>query len=479
LNEVHYLTALPTVTICDLDDTLIKTDLLFESVLKMVRTKPLVSLYLPFWLLRGKAYTKERVAAQVKLDPAHLPYREDILRHVRARRDDGTQVVLASASHQSFVHSIANYCQCFDMAHGSSGSVNLKSENKLKWIKENFEKPFEYIGDSAADIPIWSQASRAVLVNPSKKVLKKIQASGIPHQVFTDNHSTLKPMIKQLRVHQWIKNAILAVPLLAPNKIGQLALWQNVLCGIASFSFLASAVYVMNDMLDVENDRRHPTKKNRPFAAGVLPIRYGLLMMLVLGIASVSLGAILGLEFLTVLALYFGVNLAYSTRFKEVVMLDVVILASFYTMRLMAGSAATSTPISHWLLSFSTFFFLGLAMVKRYTELRRVVGKSQNAMYGRGYGAEDKTPVLVMGISSSMLSILILALYFSSDDVQGLYSNPSRLWALAPLLLYWSGRVWLLANRGDVHDDPVVFAVKDPQSWVVLGLAAVLVISAA
>jgi 4-hydroxybenzoate polyprenyltransferase len=232
-------------------------------------------------------------------------------------------------------------------------------------------------------------------------------------------------------------------------------------------------------MLDVENDRRHPTKKNRPFAAGVLPIRYGLLMMLVLGIASVSLGAILGLEFLTVLALYFGVNLAYSTRFKEVVMLDVVILASFYTMRLMAGSAATSTPISHWLLSFSTFFFLGLAMVKRYTELRRVVGKSQNAMYGRGYGAEDKTPVLVMGISSSMLSILILALYFSSDDVQGLYSNPSRLWALAPLLLYWSGRVWLLANRGDVHDDPVVFAVKDPQSWVVLGLAAVLVISAA
>ena len=271
----------------------------------------------------------------------------------------------------------------------------------------------------------------------------------------------------------------MAVPLVAAHKLGSPDLWRNVLIGCASFSLLASLVYVMNDMLDVENDRRHPTKKNRPFASGFLPIRHGLGLILFLALGSFSLASLLGTEFIAVLGLYFGVNVLYSTRLKEVVMLDVVILASFYTMRLMAGSAATHTPISHWLLSFSTFFFLGLAMVKRYTELRRVVGKSQNALHGRGYGAEDKVPVLVMGISSSMLSILILALYFSSVDVQGLYSNPTRLWALAPLLLYWNGRVWMLANRGQVDDDPVVFAVKDIQSWLVLSLAGFLALAAA
>lgn len=473
------MTSQPLVTICDLDDTLIKTDLLFESVLKLVRTKPLSSLALPFWLMRGKAYAKDRVAKLVELDPASLPYRDEILRHVRSRRDDGKQVILASASHHSFVQSIADYCQCFDMAQGSSGSINLKSETKLDWIKSKVDKPFEYIGDSASDLPIWKNANHAVLVNPSKNVLKKIQSIGISHEIFRDGQDTLKPIIKQLRVHQWIKNAILAVPLLAPNKVWQIDLWMNVLIGFVSFSLLASLVYVMNDMLDVENDRRHPTKKNRPFASGILPIRRGLLLILCLGAGSLVFGSLLGPEFLGVLALYFGVNVAYSTRLKEAVMLDVVILASFYTMRLMAGSAATSTPISHWLLSFSIFFFLGLAMVKRYTELRRVVGKSQNTLYGRGYNAEDKAPVLIMGISSSMLSILILALYFSSTDVQALYTNSSRLWALAPLLVYWTGRVWMLANRGQVHDDPVVFAVKDPQSWYILAIAAALIISAA
>jgi 4-hydroxybenzoate polyprenyltransferase/phosphoserine phosphatase len=473
------LTALPTVTICDLDDTLIKTDLLFESVLKLIRTKPLASLSLPLWLMRGKAYTKEQVAHLVNLDPSSLPYRDEILRHVRARRYDGNQVILASASHHSFVKSIADHCQCFDMAHGSSGSINLKSEKKLEWIKANVGKPFEYIGDSRSDLAIWKKASHAILVNPSKHVLGKIKSLGIPHETIYDGKTSFKLILKQLRIHQWIKNALLIIPALAAHKLSSLEIFRSVLIGSLSFSFIASLVYVMNDMLDVENDRRHPTKKNRPFASGFLPIRHGFLMMLLLGLASLLLGSLLGPEFLSVLALYFGVNVLYSTRLKEAVMLDVVILASFYTMRLMAGSAATATPISSWLLSFSTFFFLGLAMVKRYTELRRVVGKSQSVLHGRGYGVEDKIPVLIMGITSSMLSILILALYFSSSDVQGLYNHPTRLWALAPLLLYWNGRVWMLANRGQVDDDPVVFAVKDIQSWVVLIITAGLITAAA
>jgi 4-hydroxybenzoate polyprenyltransferase/phosphoserine phosphatase len=467
------------VVICDLDDTLIKTDLLFESVLKLIKTKPWLLFLLPLWLLRGKAFIKTRVAQEVTLDPSSLPYREEILRHLRSRRDDGHFVVLASASHHSFVRVIADYCQCFDQAQGTSETVNLKSEHKLRWIESNISKPFEYIGDSAADLPIWQKSSHALLVNPSQSVLEKVKSLGINHDTHFDSSFSAASVIRQLRVHQWVKNALIAVPLIAAHKVSSFELWRNVLIGIMSFSFLASLVYVMNDMLDVENDRRHPTKKNRPFASGALPIRYGLLLMLGLGIASFSLASIIGKEFLIVLLLYFVVNIFYSIRLKEVVMLDVVILASFYTMRLMAGSAATSTPISQWLLSFSIFFFLGLAMVKRYTELLRVVGKSQMALLGRGYGGEDKIAVLVMGISSSMLSILILALYFSSSDVQGLYSNPTRLWALAPLFLYWNGRVWMLANRGQVNDDPVVFAVRDRQSWVVLGLAGALIAAAA
>lgn len=447
--------------ICDLDDTLVRTDLLFESILKLIRTKPWLVLKLPGWFLKGKAHAKACIFEHIKIDPALLPYREDVLRHVKARRQEGATTILVSASNHTLITSIAEHCQCFDAAAGSTDHLNLKGKAKLAWIEEKYPGPFEYIGDAKADLPIWQRSAHAVLVNPSRSIVSNVSRFSCSKEIIQDAPDILRLIIKQIRVNQWIKNLLIAVPIIAAHKLGDVDLTLKCLIGIASFSFIASMVYVMNDMLDVENDRKHPTKKERPFASGRLPLKAGFLLAPMLFMASTALGVYLGWEFLGIILAYFITNIVYSIRLKEAVMLDVVTLASFYTMRLLAGSAATDIPISHWLLNFSTFFFLGLAMVKRYTELLRIVGKNQNSLHGRGYMGEDKIPVLIMGVCSSLLSILIMALFFSSDDVRVLYRTPSILWMITPILLFWTGRVWLLTHRGQMNDDPVVFAVKD------------------
>lgn len=466
------------MAICDLDDTRVKSDLLFESVLRFAKRSSLSLLLLPLWFLRGRAHGKAQIAARVTLDPMALPYRKEVLSVIDLRRQAGNKIILASASNDRFLQSIANHFGFFDVACGSTDTVNLKSRHKLQWIEANIQEPFEYISDSAADVPIWEKSSHAILVNPSSAVQARIKSLGISHEMIFDGGSKFKSAFKQLRVHQWVKNALIAVPAAAAHKLFAADILREVLLGMASFSLLASLVYVINDLLDAENDRKHPTKKHRPFAAGHLSLKDGVVMAAVLAISGFSLALPLGGAFIAVMMTYLAVNLAYSLRLKEVMMLDVVILASFYTMRLMAGSAATNTPISHWLLTFSTFFFLSLAMVKRFTEMGRILNSTRTALHGRGYGAEDKIPVLVMGVATAMLSILVLALYFASADVTSLYANSQWLWTLAPLLLFWNGRIWLLANRGLIHDDPVVFAVKDISSWIVFAVGAALVMFA-
>ncbi len=464
------------VVICDLDDTLIRTDLLYESVLKLIRTKPWLVLKLPGWFLKGKAHAKATLAQHIQLDPALLPYRDDILRLVKARRQSGAKTILLSASNRDLVSAVSRHCQCFDEADGSTENLNLKGKNKLAWIESRYPGSFEYIGDSSADLPIWRKSTHAVLVNPSNSTSSKVKSIGNQCEVIQDQPDLPRLIKKQLRVNQWIKNLLIAVPLIAAHQVKNFDLVFSTILAMISFSLIASMVYVMNDMLDVENDRKHPTKKERPFASGRLPLKTGFFLAPVLGLASFGVASTLGWSFVAVIALYFSANVIYSVRLKEAIMLDVVTLASFYTMRLMAGSAATDIAISQWLLSFSTFFFLGLAMVKRYTELLRMVSRNNSALHGRGYTAEDKAPVLIMGITCSLLSILILALYFASPDIQVLYTNPTRLWMIAPILLFWTGRVWLLTHRGQVDDDPVVFAVKDKVS-IAVAVFFLLVIS--
>jgi 4-hydroxybenzoate polyprenyltransferase len=466
------------ILLCDLDNSLLKTDLLFETLLKLIRTKPWLITKLPAWCLKGKAHLKAMIAHHISLDPALLPYHDEVVRLVKARRQAGAKTVLISASNHELVTKIGEHCQYFDECVGSSNSVNLKGKNKLAWIEQHYQGAFEYIGDSTADLPIWTKASRAILVNPSALLTKKVQDLGVPYQAIHDRPNQLELVLKQIRPHQWVKNALIATPMIAAHRIYEPSLWLATLTAIASFSMIASLVYVMNDMLDVENDRKHPTKKARPFASGHLPIKAGFFLAPILGAISFLLASTIGWSFSGVILLYLAVNVVYSIRLKEEIMLDVVTLASFYTMRIMAGSAATNIAISPWLLSFSTFFFFGLAMVKRYTELLRLVSRNHNALHGRSYTGDDKIPVLVMGITSSLISILILALFFASPDVQVLHRYPGRLWMLAPILLFWTGRIWLLTHRGQVDDDPVVFAMKDKVSLASL-LYVILVIALA
>jgi phosphoserine phosphatase len=306
-----------SIVICDLDDTLLRTDLLFESVLKLIRTKPWLILKLPGWFLKGKAHAKALIAQHIKLDPALLPYRDDVLRLVKARRQSGAKTILLSASNQELVTSISKHCQCFDEASGSSETVNLKGKQKLAWIESHYPGSFEYIGDSSSDIPIWKKSSHAVLVNPSAFTSSKVKSIGTPCEVIDDRPNLLRLIVKQLRVNQWIKNVLIAVPLVSAHKLSDFDLLIKTTMAMVSFSLIASMVYVMNDMLDVENDRKHPTKKERPFASGRLPIKTGFFLAPVLGIGSFAVASFLGWKFASVIAIYFLVNIVYSIRLKE------------------------------------------------------------------------------------------------------------------------------------------------------------------
>lgn len=463
--------------IVDLDDTLVRTNTLADLTIKALRKKPWLALVLPFFLLWGRSRLKALLTSTSTLDVSVLPYRESILALCKRHReaDPSHRTVLASASDERLVQAIAQHLGLFDEVLGSKPGVNLKGTQKLAAIRELCKSEgFIYVGDSRADLPIWAACSHAVLVNPFRSVLKKVQASGVPSEVLKDKKSRWPLIVKQLRPHQWVKNALVLVPLLAAHRVLDFqAIWMSVLAFVC-FSVLASTVYVLNDLIDFESDRRHPSKRRRPFASGDLPLISGFVILPLLGLLALALSFMLPWQFQMIAATYFGLNLLYSFKLKEAIVIDVVLLGAFYTLRIVAGGYAAEIEVSAWLLSFSTFFFFGLAMVKRYTELNRLAALPK-ASASRGYVASDSLPVLALGIGSSLLALLVLALYFNSPEVNQLYHHEARLWLLIPVLLYWTARIWILAQRGEVDDDPVVFALRDRVSWLA-GLAFCFII---
>ncbi len=469
-------TAVATLVI-DLDDTLVRTDLLFEQILRLCKSNPRLVMRLPIWIIGGRAEFKRKLAEHVSLDPARLPYRQPVVQLIKRARENGQRVVLASASHERIVAQVAEHLGDFDDVIATS-SANLKGATKLKAIEDHVAgKPFVYAGDSSADLVIWQRSAQAIAINPSPSVARRLAKVGVPHEVVRDRVPLIRPLIKQLRIHQWLKNILLFLPFLAAHHFRDWERWGLAALAAAAFSLLASAVYVMNDLLDVDSDRAHHAKSKRPFASGDLPLKVGFLLMpLLLGAASLLAGSLDGLT-QAYLTLYFVLNVAYSLRLKEVVLVDTMTLAGFYTLRILAGGSATSVPVSDWLLAFSIFFFFGLALVKRYTELTHGRGKATIA--GRGYVYNDKQTVFVNGIASSYLAVLVSVLYLNGSNPEHRYTEPQYLWMLAPVLLYWSSRIWLLAQRGEVHDDPVIFAIKDPVSWmcalVVFGILALAI----
>ncbi len=469
----------------DLDGTLVATDTLWESLCLLLRHHPRQILALPFWAARGKAILKSRIAALIVPDAKLLPYRPEVVDLLTRERASGRRLVLATASHERVAHSVAETLGLFDAVLATTEACNLKGPAKLAAIREdNAGEPFAYLGDSRADLPVWAAAKRALVVAPSSRLAAALSRVAAHPEIVpletggATRHPALHPALRALRPHQWIKNALLFAPILLAHQITDVARTTAVTVGFIAFCLVASAGYLINDMLDIEADRRHSSKKSRPFAAGTLSIATGFALLGLLLTAGFAISWLfVSPAFVLMLGAYLLVTLSYSLYLKERLFLDVLVLAGLYTHRVLSGGVAGEVEVSSWLLAFSVFFFLSLALVKRYVELiekSAVSDKEKDLVTRRAYLVGDTGLVETMGITSGYLSVLVLGLYVSRDDVTRHYSNPEILWLATPLMLYWISRVWLLARRGELAADPVVFAASDRVSYcIALGIVAI------
>lgn len=457
----------------DLDGTLIKTDLLFESFLALIRRKPLYLFVIPFWLFLGRAKLKAKIAEKVELDIGALPLNKAFFVFLEEEKKAGRELILATASNEKLANAVASYHGIFDQVIASTSETNLKSKAKLKAIKRHLKTPeFAYAGNETADLDIWEEASECIVVNAKKSLLKSIKKET---SVFDLRTSSLKPLVKELRIYQWVKNLLIFLPLILAHRLTDVESLLTSIIAFFSFSFCASSVYLLNDLLDLQADRRHKTKKNRPFAAGTLSISWGFLLIPLLLGASLFLALKINTAFITVLGLYYLLTTSYSFYLKKRLAIDVILLSSLYTIRILAGGVAGDIVISEWLLSFSTFIFLSLALAKRYAELIAADLKAGTSLSRRGYLASDLETLSNLGTSSGYLSVLVFALYINSSEITSLYKTPETLWLLCPLFLYWISRFWIFASRGWIVEDPIVVAVKDKISWIVGFLSALFI----
>ncbi|WP_447793372.1 UbiA family prenyltransferase [Pseudomonas farris] len=464
----NFLEAPPLVV--DLDGTLLKSDLLLETGMAFIRSQPL-KLHKPLgWLTKGKAQFKERLAHATHIDVTVLPYDTAVIELIEAARKEGRKVVLATASHHTLADRIAEHLQLFDQVLATNSECNLSAHRKRDLLIEHYSHGgFDYVGNSHDDLAVWAAARHAYVVNPESGVEKRAKALGNVTRVISSNPSGPKDWLKALRLHQWMKNALIFVPLLAAHQItNPLLLWQGVLAFLL-FGLCASSVYVLNDLLDLADDRHHTSKRHRPFASGRLSIKSGLFIFPVLLIGVfVSAWNLLPWAFTGALVAYYILTLAYSLSLKRQMAVDVIVLALLYTMRIIAGAAAFNLDLTFWMLAFSMFMFLSLALVKRYAELYEARRKGHTEKTrGRGYYPNDLEMISSLGAASGYLSVMVLALYIHDTVTVAMYSHPQVIWLACPLLLFWVTRIWMLTHRGQMHDDPVVFAIRDRTSLIV------------
>lgn len=446
----------------DCDGTLLRTDLLHEAIFRLMKQSLFSLLLLPYWLLRGKAFMKAQLADRVIIDATLLPYNESLINYLKSERDEGRQIVLATASHHKFAKAVAEHLGIFNKVVATNSNMNLSGSNKANLLMEMFgERGFDYVGNSRVDLNVWRHAAGAVVVNASTSLANEVAQVCKLVKIFPLESRQLSHYLKALRLHQWLKNILIFLPLLAAHKVTDFQLVTNAVEAFLAYGLCASSVYLLNDLLDLPSDRAHPRKRNRPFASGAIPIIHGVLLIPLLLAAAFTISLMLPNLFLLVLFSYYLVTLIYSIWLKNNMLIDVISLAGLYTFRIIAGAAATSIAPSFWLLAFSMFLFLSLALVKRYSELLIVLQENKVNASGRGYHVNDLPLLMNLGVASGLLSVLVMALYLNSPDVNKLYENPQILWVILPFLLYWISRAWLKAHRGEMHDDPVIFAVQD------------------
>ncbi len=464
------------VLVADLDGTLCRTDTLHEAVAALVTTAPLTLLKLPGWASRGKAEFKAKLADEGLLDPAAIPLNMAVLETLRTARADGRRTALVSASDHRQVTAIADHTGLFDEAYGTAQGRNLKGENKAAFLSEHYGAGnFDYMGDARADLPVWRVARKAITVGAGAGLRRAAEAVNANTSHIAPPSGTVRAMFRAARPHQWSKNALLFLPMFAAHDFTNLL---SVVLAFVAFCLIASMVYVINDLLDLAADRTHPRKKNRPFASGDLTAAQGLAMSGALFLVALLLALSIGnLPFLGVLAVYVIATFAYSLWLKRRLIIDVLMLAGLYSVRIFAGAAAASVVISPWMLGFSMFLFLGLAAVKRQGELTDQLASGRSSQ-GRAYEVEDLPVLRGIALSAGHAAILVLALYISSDTVQTLYAQPAYIWLVCPILLYWFLRMVIKTHRGLMPDDPIVFAATDRISLLLIIAATSVVVAA-
>ena len=466
-----------TALAVELDGTLLRIDSLHESAFALAaRDGPRgVLAVIGILMRRGlrRAAVKADFAARIIPDPARLPYREAVLERLREARAKGRRTVLVTAADQRVAQAVADHLGLFDEVHGSDGERNLSGQGKAALLTKLYgPQGFDYIADARGDLPVWEAARRAATAGAKARTARALDmacaAQGRPRPEHIDPRPrglrALWPYLRAMRPHQWAKNTLVLLPMLSLHSLVA-AHVQAAATAAAAFCMVASAAYVINDLLDLSADRAHPRKRRRPFAAGEVPALQGVVMGVVLLGAGLTTAYAVNPMTFGITSLYFGSPLLYSLVLKRELVIDICMLAGLYALRMLAGAAALGWYLSPWLLALSLFLFLSLAAMKRQTELVDAAASGRSGASGRAYEAADLVVVTMMAIAAGYVSVLVLALYIYSPEVQALYHSPLILWGIPPVLLYWVSRLVMLAHRGRMDDDPVLFALKDPISW--------------
>jgi 4-hydroxybenzoate polyprenyltransferase len=458
----------------DLDGTLVKSDTLVDSLLALARKNPAAVFKLPARLLHGKAAFKAFITESVSLDVAHLPYNRELLQYLNQQHAQGREIFLATGADVRLARRVADHLGIFSGVLASDGVTNLTGEKKLDGLRNRLGSGgFDYVGNDVPDLPMLENAAEAMVANPSLWLRRKLRSRGIrPTHVFKEGKPVLQSMVKALRPHQWAKNLLIFLPLLCSHALTASKL-LTALAAFCCFSLAASSGYLINDLVDLEADRRHPHKRMRPFAAGDVPPLAGIVVAVVLLLVGLIGAELLPGRFLAWLLVYLATTMAYSLYLKRIALVDVMVLSGLYSVRMLAGGSVTQTPISHWLAGFSMFLFLSLAIVKRFAELENLRASNALPKNGRGYMVADLDQLRSFGTASAYAAVVVFAIYITNPDVANLYRHPRLLWLSVPLIILWMNRVWLLASRGELNEDPVAFALTDPISQAI-GIGVVI-----
>ncbi|QWE10863.1 UbiA family prenyltransferase [Polynucleobacter sp. es-EL-1] len=462
--------------VVDLDGTLIYGDCLHEQLNRAIFFHPLILVSAIWQLLQGKAKFKEFLSKNLSIDVTLLPYNEELIAWLKEKKEEGRTLVLATASNQELARRISDHVGIFDAVHASNDLVNLKGKAKAQLLNQVYGQ-YEYIGNSGADLYVWQDAVKSYYVGKSQKIITALKGQQNFAGQFKARGSEFKSFIRALRPHQWLKNILVFVPVVMAHQLSFYNLCSTFIAFLL-FCAIASAGYLINDLSDVDSDRENKHKKKRSFASGAISLPFGWIVIPILLGSSLWVSfTYLPYQFACSVILYFILTILYTKVLKGFPNIDVFTLAFLYILRIQAGGYAVNISLSFWLITFSLFFFISLGMLKRFSELLEF-NNFEAVLPGRAYKKNDAAFIESAGIASGYIAIAVLALYIKDLNISNLYQSPQYIWFVCPVMLYWITRVWFLAQRGELHHDPVYFAAKDHVSWLLTAIIALCFVMA-